>query len=101
MTWPWDIPWNDEHDSLLDHFNPYGAEVRARTPADFVRLAHETMRDGKRFAFRRGPRTRVGYFHRRTRRFAVLTADEAAILSLSTKSENHVRHLPDSTYGTE
>ena len=66
--------------------------------ADFLRMARETMRDGRRFTFRRGARTRVGYYHRRTRRFVVLNDSEGAILSLSSQSENHVRRLSEPTY---
>ena len=98
MTWPWDIPWNAEHDSLDYHFRKYGREIGAPTPDAYVRSAHETMRHGERFTFRRGPRTRVGYYHRRSRRFVVLTEREDRILSHSRKSENHVRQLPDSTF---
>ena len=101
MTWPEDVPWNDGHDSLADHFHRYGADVRARTSTDFLRLVHQTMRDSIRFTFRRGPRARVGYYHARTGRFVVLTGGENAILSLSKRSENHVRQLPDSTYGAK
>ena len=98
MIWPWDIPWNDQHDSLADHFGRYGRELRARTPADFVRMAHQAMRDGEHGTFRRGPRTRVGYYHERTRRFVVPPDDESMILSLSRQNRRHVEQLPDWSY---
>jgi hypothetical protein len=64
-----------------------------------VRLSHETLRDGVRFTFRRTSLLRVAYFHVRSQRLIVLTADEQTVLSLSRRSVNDVRALPDSTYG--
>ena len=98
-AWPWDIPWNAEHDSLARHFGKHGREVGARTEVAYLRLAHETMRDGVRFTYRRGPRTRVGYYHERRQRLVVLPEDESVILSLSRQGRRHVERLTDSSYG--
>ena len=84
---------------LEDHFRRHGAEVGARTLDQYVQLAHDTIRNGIRFTFRQTSRHRVAYFHPRSRRFVILTDDEETILSLSRKSVNHIRNLPDSTYG--
>ena len=61
-------------------------------------MAHEAMLHGERFTFRRGERTRVGYYHERTRRFVVLPDGESVILSLSRRNRRHVERLPASTY---
>jgi hypothetical protein len=83
---------------LEDHFRRHGAEVGARSIDRYVRLAHETIRDGVRFTFRRTSVLRVAYYHVRSRRLVILSGDEDTILSLSRRSANYVRTLPDSTY---
>ena len=98
MTWPWDVPWNAERDSLSDHFRRHGAEVAARSVKAYLRIAHETMVNGERLTFRRGPRTRVGYYHERARCFVVLPDDESLILSLSRQGRRHIERLPGLTY---
>lgn len=64
----------------------------------YVQLAQETIRHGTRFTFRQTSRHRVGYFHVRSHRLVILMDDEQTILSLSRRSVNYVRTLPDSTY---
>lgn len=61
-------------------------------------MALATIARGERFTFRQTSRQRVGYYHRRTRRFVVVMDDDETILSLHLTSENNVRNLPDSTY---
>ena len=85
-------------ESLEDHFRRYGDQVGARDVADFTRLADLTIRDGVPFTFLRTGRVRMGYYHRRSKRF-VVADEEGKVLSLSRQSENHVRTLAGSTYG--
>ena len=84
-------------ESLEDHFRRHGDDVGARDIADFARLADLTIRDGVPFTFLRTGRLRMGYYHRRSKRFVVAN-DEGKALSLSRQSENHVRTLAGSTY---
>ena len=86
-------------DFLDDHFRRHGAEVGARTLERYVEFAHETRRRGVRFTSRRSARSRVGYYHLKSHRLVILTGDEETVLSLSRRSTNYVRTLPDSTYG--
>jgi hypothetical protein len=44
---------------------------------------------------------RLGYYHRRTRCFVVVSVESGHILSASRQSENHVRTLAGSTYDAE
>ena len=66
---------------------------------EYLDLALLTIERGERFTFRQTSRRRIGYYHRRTRRFVVVRDDDETILSLYLCSENNVRTLPDSTYG--
>lgn len=66
---------------------------------EYLQLARTTIDTGTPFTFRTSARPRIGYYHLRSRRFVVLRDDGETILSLSRRSENHVRQLPDSTYG--
>jgi len=85
-------------DSLRRHFRDHGRDVGARTMEDYLHVALLTIERGERFTFRQTARQRVGYYHRRTRRFVVVRDDDQTILSLYRCSENNVRTLPDSTY---
>jgi len=83
---------------LEDHFRRHGAEVGARTVADYARMASETVACGVRFTYHLTGRPRIGYFDRRRGRFVAVDPLSDAILSLSKRSENYVRNLPTSTY---
>jgi len=89
----------DSRRSLEDHFRRHGAEVNARAVEQYLQFARTTIENGVRFTYRQTSRRRVGYYHRRSGRFVALKDDDATILSLSRRSENYVRTLPDSTYG--
>jgi pyocin large subunit-like protein len=92
--------WRDRA-SLDDHFRRHGEEIGARTTEQYTRMALDTIRDGIRFTFRRTGEIRAGYYHRPTHRFVVMAPDSNTILSLSRRSENHVRTLNGSTYTAE
>jgi hypothetical protein len=87
--------------TLDDHFRRHGSEVGARDVTHYAELAHQTIDTGTRFTFHRTGIIRIGYYHRRTRRFVVVGLDTNHILSLSRQSENHVRTLAESTYDAE
>ena len=93
-----DIPWNGRK-SLEDHFRRHGREVGARDVLAYLRSAQETMRVGTRFTYRIGSEVRVGYYHRRTKRFVGVAEDKTVIFTHAGKSENYVRTLRGSTYG--
>jgi hypothetical protein len=69
--------------------------------AEYHRLALRTIETGTRFTFLRTGVARLGYYHRRTRCFVVVSGESGHILSASGQSENHVRTLAGSTYDTE
>ena len=83
--------------NLVDHFTRHGAEVGAQTVDQHHALALRTIERGVRFTFLRTGVLRIGCYDARSRRFVVLEDDET-ILSLSRRSENHVRTLTRSTY---
>jgi hypothetical protein len=68
---------------------------------EYFQMALQTIEAGVRFTFRRTGIIRLGYYHRRTRRFVVVEQGTNRIQSLSTQSENHVRRLASSTYERE
>lgn len=85
-------------DDVEDHFARHGAEVNARDVAAYARIADEVMARGARFGYRLTERRRVGYYERRRGYFVATDAVTGEVLSLSKRSENYVRALPDSTY---
>jgi len=90
------MPWKSRA-TLENHFRRHGAEVGARTAADYQRLAEFVIRYGVQFTFERTGRPRIGYSLPRRRHFVVMD-DEGMTVSLSRRSENHVRSLARSTY---
>ena len=90
------MPWKPR-DDLAEHFRRHGAEVGARTVAEYAQLADATIRNGVRFTFLRTGRLRIGYYHPRRRHFVVMD-EQGRTLSLSRRSENYVRTLARSTY---
>jgi hypothetical protein len=87
-------------DDLEDHFRRHGREVGARSVEQYAEIALAVIRDGILFEYRLGARRRLGRYHIRRHLFVALQEDGETILSLDHKSENYVRTLPDSTYGT-
>jgi hypothetical protein len=86
---------------LEDHFRRHGRAVGARSVEQYAELALLTVREGVRFQYRLGARSRIGRYHVRRGLFVALQDDEETILTLDRKSENYVRTLPDSTYARE
>jgi hypothetical protein len=86
---------------LEDHFRRHGRTVGVRTVAQYAALSLTVIREGIPFQYRLGVRKRLGRYHVRRRLFVALQDDDQTILSLDRKTENYVRNLPDSTYGTE
>jgi hypothetical protein len=82
---------------LEDHFRRHGREVGARTAAQYHALALRTIERGVRFTSLRTGVLRIGYYDMRNHHFVVME-DEETIVSLSRRSENHVRTLARSTY---
>lgn len=80
------------------HYRKHRQEIGARSRDAYLESARETIRLGKRFTFDRKGGTRVGYFHRQTRRFTSLVEDESAIITHYLTSERQVRIYRGSTY---
>lgn len=92
-----DYEWRDR-EFLDDHFRRYGRQVGARSPEQYATLALRTIERGVRFTFSRTGVIRIGYYDVRSHLFVVMRNDGQTILSLSRKSERHVRRLRASTY---
>jgi hypothetical protein len=94
------VAWKSQRD-LEDHFRRHGRAVGAGTVDEYAELALLTVREGVQFRYRLGVRQRFGRYHLRRRLFVALEDDGETVLTLDRRSENYVRTLPDSTYGSE
>ena len=80
------------------HYRKHRYEIGARSRDAYLQSARETVRLGKRFTFDWKGGTRVGYYHRQTKRFASLAADERSIITHYLTSERQGRNFRGSTY---
>lgn len=96
---PSQAPWFSEFERR-SHFRKHGQKLGTDAIETYDASARGTIRAGRRFTYRQpitGER-RVGYYHRPTQRFTVMTDDEATIVSHFVCPERYVRRLPDSDY---
>jgi len=96
-TDPMSIPWSSRSD-FERHYSKHRVEVGVRARDEYLRSARQTIQDGIRFTHTWKGGTRVGYYHRATRRFTALPDDESFIITHFVMGERQVRALRGSTY---